>query len=197
MVKKLLSCINTINWTLIKQEKTANILDLRGAYWGGNMWLCAYSVWSTNSRKELQIFQLIASSQTRDSQSGQVKRYDESFQAWEEEPLGTDSHRTISKRSRECWFLIGHKKYFVLMCPIGGQLLLSSFRGFVHDGYYLATVVQFVHQAFLTGNEGTTDKSKNVSDGISRSNSICTEKILFLRDHNRAIYTSKNKTRLK
>ena len=28
--------------------------------------------------------------------------------------LGTDSHRTISKRSRECWLLIGLKKCFVL-----------------------------------------------------------------------------------
>ena len=30
----------------------------------------------------------------------------------------------------------------------------------------------------------STDKSKNISDAISRSNSICTEKILFLTDHN-------------
>ena len=51
MVKKLLSCINTINWHLIKQEKVENILDLRGAYWGGNMWLCTYSGWRANSRK--------------------------------------------------------------------------------------------------------------------------------------------------
>ena len=69
------------------------------------------------------------------SQSGRVKRRDESFQAWAEEPLGTDSHRTISKRSSECWLLIGHKKCFVLLCPIGEQRLLSSFREFVHDGY--------------------------------------------------------------
>ena len=64
MVKKLLSCIITINWTLIKQEKVDNILDLRGAYWGGNMWLFTYSGWSANSRKVrvflLQIFKLIA-----------------------------------------------------------------------------------------------------------------------------------------
>ena len=51
------------------------------------------------------------------------------------------------------------------------QHLLSSFHEFVHDGY---------HQAFLTRKEGTIDESKNVSDAISRSNSICTEKILFL-----------------
>ena len=120
----------------------------------------------------------------RGSQSCRVKRRDKSFQAQVEKLLGTDSHQTISKRSSECWLLIGHKKCFVLLCPIGEQFLLSSFREFVHDGYYLATVARFVHQAFLTRNEGTTDESKNVSDAISRSNSICTEKILFLTDHN-------------
>ena len=107
---------------------------------------------------------------------GRHKRRDKSFQAQVEKPLGTDSHRTISKGSRECWSLIGHKKCFVLLCPIGEQFLLSSFREFVHDRYYLATVARFVHQDFLTRNEGTTDESKNVSDAISRSNSICTEK---------------------
>ena len=60
--------------------------------------------------------------------------------------------------------------------------LLSSFREFVHNGYYLATVARFVHKAFLTRNEGTTDESKNVSDAMSRSNSICNDKILFLTD---------------
>ena len=120
----------------------------------------------------------------RGSQLGLENRRDESFQARVEEPLGTDSHRTISKRSRECWLLIGHKKCFVLLRPIGEQFLLSYFREFVHDGYYLATVARFVHQAFLTRNEGTTDESKNVSDAISRSNLICTEKIIFLTDHN-------------
>ena len=68
----------------------------------------------------------------RGSQSCWVKRRDKSFQACAEEPLGTDSHRTISKRSRECWFLIGHKKCFVLLCPISEQFLLSSFCEFVH-----------------------------------------------------------------
>ena len=70
------------------------------------------------------------------------------------------------------------------MCPIGEQFLPSSFREFVHDGYYLDTVARFVHQAFLTRNEGATDESKNVSDAISRSNSICNENMLFLTDHN-------------
>ena len=69
------------------------------------------------------------------SQAG--KRCDKSFQTQAEKPLGTDSHRSISKRSSECWLLIGHKKCFVLLCPIGEQHLLSSFREFVHDGYWL------------------------------------------------------------
>ena len=73
----------------------------------------------------------------RGSQSGREKRRDKIFQAQVEQPLGTDSHRTISKRSSECWLLIEHKKFFILLCPIGEQHLLSSFREFVHDGYWL------------------------------------------------------------
>ena len=71
----------------------------------------------------------------RGGQSDRVKRRDKSFQAQAGKPLGTDSHRTISKRSSDCWLLIGHKKCFVLLCPIDEQHLLSSFREFVHDGY--------------------------------------------------------------
>ena len=82
----------------------------------------------------------------RGSQSGQEKRCDKSFQLRAKEPLGTDSHRTISKNSSRCRLLIGHKKCFVLLCPIGEQFLLSSFREFVHDGYCHATLALFVHQ---------------------------------------------------
>ena len=127
----------------------------------------------------------------RGSQSGREKRRDKSFQALMEEPLGTDSHWTISKWSSKCWLLIKHKKGFLLLCPISEQFLLSCFREFVHDSYYLATVARFVHQAFLTKNEGTTDELKNVSDVISRSNSICSEKILFLTDHNVSIVNNR------
>ena len=63
----------------------------------------------------------------RGGQSGREKRRDESFQTEAEKLLGTDSHWTISKQSRECWLLIGNKKCFVLLCPIGEQHLLSSF----------------------------------------------------------------------
>ena len=74
----------------------------------------------------------------RGSQSGREKRRDESFQVRAKEPLGTDSHRTISKNSSGCRLLIGHKKCFVLLCPIGEQFLLSSFsRELVHDSYCL------------------------------------------------------------
>ena len=83
----------------------------------------------------------------RGSQPGREKRRDESFQVRVKEPLGTDSHRTISKNSSGCRSLIGHEKRFVLLCPIGQQFLLSSFREFVHDGYCLATLARFVHQA--------------------------------------------------
>ena len=39
----------------------------------------------------------------------------------------------ISKNSSGCGLLIGHIKCFVLLCPIGEQFLLSSFREFVYD----------------------------------------------------------------
>ena len=83
----------------------------------------------------------------RGSQLGREKGCDESFQVRAKEPLGTDSLHAISKNSSGCWLLIGHKKCFVLLCPIGEQFLLSSFREFVHDSYCLATLARFVHQA--------------------------------------------------
>ena len=108
---------------------------------------------------------------SKGSQSGREKGNDESFQVRAKRPLGTDSHRTISKTSSGCRLLIGHKNGFVLLCPIGEQFILSSFREFVHDGYCLATLVRFVHQAcaskgnfyflsVLSRNEGSTDESK-------------------------------------
>ena len=60
------------------------------------------------------------------SPSGREKRRDESFQVRAKEPLGTDSHRTISKNSSGCRLLIGHKKCVVLLCPIGEQFLFVS-----------------------------------------------------------------------
>ena len=58
------------------------------------------------------------------------------------EPLGTDSHQTISKNSADAYSCLGTK-----LCPIGEQFLLSSFREFVHNGYCLVTLSWCVHQA--------------------------------------------------
>lgn len=46
----------------------------------------------------------------RGSQSGQGQTRGESFQARLEEPLGTQSHRAISKRLRECWLVIASNR---------------------------------------------------------------------------------------
>ena len=96
----------------------------------------------------IKSFAMWPSSETHGQSDGSGKRRDESFQVRAEEPLGTASYRTISKNSSVYRLLIRHKKYFVLLCPIGEQfLLMSSFRDFVHDGYCLATLARFVHQA--------------------------------------------------
>ena len=92
-------------------------------------------------------FEFIHPRRPRGSQSGREKRRDESFQVLAKEPLGTDSQVAISKTSSGCRLLIGHKKCFVLLCPIGEQFLLSSFREFVHDGCCFFTLARFIHQA--------------------------------------------------
>ena len=83
--------------------------------------------------KSLTVSYLAHLRRPRGSQSDREKRRDESLQVQAKEPLGTDSHRTISKNSSRCRLLIGHKKCFLLLCPIEEKNLLSSFREFVHD----------------------------------------------------------------
>ena len=123
----------------------------------------------------------MSSSETQGQSVGSGEKAGRKFSLRAKEPLGTDSHRTISKNSSGCRLLIGHKKCFVLLCPIGEQFLLSSFREFVHDGYCLATLARFVHQAcaykgnfyFLLSQPETKElpmSRKNVWDAISRSN---------------------------
>ena len=90
----------------------------------------------------------------RGSQSGREKRRDESFQVRAEEPLGTDSQRTISKNSSGCRLLIGHKKCFVLLCPIGEHISISSFRVFLHDGYCLDHGLSVVAYRWFSCNLG-------------------------------------------
>ena len=81
----------------------------------------------------------------RGSQSGSGEISRKSFQEWAKKPLGTKSYRTISKRLRDCRLLIGHKKSFVLLCPIGEQQLSSHFRVFLHADCCLALLV---HQGY-------------------------------------------------
>ena len=79
----------------------------------------------------------------------------------------TDSYRTISKNSSGCRLLIGHKKCFVLLCPIGEQLfsLVRTQRLLSHHTCHVGSpsfCVQgkLLFSTFLTRNEGTTDESK-------------------------------------
>ena len=75
-----------------------------------------------------------------------VRKGAESFQARVEEPLGSDSYQTISKRSGECWLQIGLKKCFVLLCPIGEQQRL--FWGvfvFSNSPYLSGALIKVVH----------------------------------------------------
>ena len=104
----------------------------------------------------------------RASQSGREKRRGESFQAQAEKPLGTDSHRTISKRSNECWLLIGHKKRFIwlflIAMSISTVLLVSTRLLSRHTSPVclprLCVQRKISFCTFLTRNEGTTDESE-------------------------------------
>ena len=106
------------------------------SYW----WFICFLV--TNCTSGLTVLRLLLQSddhprRPRGSQTVWEKRRDESCQARAEEPQGTDSHQTISKRSSKCWLLIGHKKGIVLLCAIGDQQLLGPFHEVVPDGYCL------------------------------------------------------------
>ena len=115
-----------------------------------------------------------------------------------------------SSETQGHWVGSGEKagrKFFVLLCPIGEQFLLSSFREFVHDGYCLATLARFVHQAcaskgnffFYFPNHKLKElpmSRKNVWDAISRSNSICPENILFLT-HYKCIVNNTRKIKMR
>ena len=138
-------------------------------------WLCFVFVLICSSQRIRSVQWLSHPRRPRGSQSGRVKRREESFQAWAEKPLGTDSHRTISKRSRESWFLIGHKKMLCIIVP-NRRTASPEFFSWDRTRRLLSR-----HSCPV---RSTTDESKNVSDAISRSNSICTEKILFLTYHN-------------
>ena len=78
-----------------------------------------------------------SSLQTQGQSVGLGERARRKISSTGERAPGVPTHQAISKNSSGCRLLIGHKKCFVLLCPIGEQFLLSSFREFVHDGYCL------------------------------------------------------------
>ena len=72
------------------------------------------------------------SSETQGQSVGPGEKARKSIQAWAEEPLSTYSHRMISKRSGECWLLIGRKKNALYYCAQSANssswvLFVSSF----------------------------------------------------------------------
>ena len=68
-----------------------------------------------------------SSSETQGQSVGSEKRRDKSFQVRAKERLGTDSHRTISKNSRRCQLLIGHKKMLCIIVPNRRTVSLEFF----------------------------------------------------------------------
>ena len=86
----------------------------------------------------------------RGGESGREKRRDEIFKHRRKSPwvpLLPDHFQTAKRMLAPDWAQKMQK--------------MSSFREFLHDRYYFATVARFVHQAFLTRNEGATDESKS------------------------------------
>ena len=106
----------------------------------------------------------------RGSQSGRHNGRDESFHVRVKEPLGTDSHRTISKNSSGCWLLIG-EKMFCIIVP-NRRTVSPEFFSWVRTRRLLSCHTcpvrspglceqgKLVISTFLTRNEGTTDESK-------------------------------------
>ena len=87
---------------------------------------------------------------------GRAKWRDESFQERAEEPQGTKSHRTISKRLREYRLLIGQKKSLVLFCPIGEQQLSNHFRVFLHGDRRPSGSTKFELEKLIKKNSAST-----------------------------------------
>ena len=93
--------------------------------WSGEL----FPIDEHNHCKLLTCKRILHPRRPRGGQSGREKRRDKRFQEQAKKPLGTDSHRTISKRSRECWFLIGHKNalYYCGFSACAWKLLLRLF----------------------------------------------------------------------
>ena len=88
------------------------------------------------------IARFFLSSETQGQSVGSGKKAGRKFsiQVRAEEPLGNDSHQTISENSSRYRLLIGHKKINAFLCLIGKQFLLLSLRESLHDSYCLAAL---------------------------------------------------------
>ena len=134
--------------------------------------LCHFLTELIEQRRILNDVRTGPSSETQGQSIGSGEKVERKFSSTgvrAKERLGTDSQRTISKNSSGYRLLIGHKKCFVLLCRIGEQFLLSSFREFVHDGYCLATLAR----------KKLPMSRKNVWNAISWSNWIWPEYSVF------------------
>ena len=103
------------------------------------------------------------------------KAQDESFQVRAEEPLGTDSHRTISKNSSTCHLLIGQNKILCIIVP-NRRTVSPEFFPWVRTRRLLSRLLsrhtcpvcspslcvqgKLLYSTFLIRNKGTTDESK-------------------------------------
>ena len=78
--------------------------------------------------------------------------------AWVEDPLGTNSHQTISKGSSKCWLLIGHKKMkrttytMAIVLPYLSSLFTKVVRVHAWETFVLI-IINPVHFKMLLKNQ--------------------------------------------
>ena len=85
---------------------------------------------------------------SRVSRSGWEKRWDKSFQVRWKSPWVPALTELFPKIQVNAGSWLGKKNVlYYILCPIGEQFLLSSFWDFIHDGYCLAILARFIHQA--------------------------------------------------
>ena len=107
-----------------------------------------YSIAGYSTRKHLILdSDTRASSETQAQSVGSEKKTGQKFSSKGGSASGYRLSPNYFQKFKRIPLLIGHKKRFVLLYPIGEQFLLSSFREFVHDCYCLATLARFVPQA--------------------------------------------------
>ena len=109
------SCI-VIGWgknqkKITLAERYWKWVDVEKYFWCSHLRQSAETKFSTKHCTDIEAYKSwqFPSLETQGSQLGREKRQNENFQVKAEEPLGTDSHRTISKNSSGCRLLIGHK----------------------------------------------------------------------------------------